>query len=218
MPAETMLKDEHDLSSRFGIDQVAEERLRTYVELLRKWQATHNLVACSTLAEVWTRHVADSLQLVSDLPTSGLWMDVGSGGGFPGLVLAVVAADRPSLRFVLVESNGKKCAFLRTVARETGSNAEIVLGRIEDQHERFAGKADVVSARALASLNDLCRLTQPLLKPDGALIAMKGQDFAAEEAETSRHWAYDLATRPSLIDPAGCVATLRHLQARTSSQ
>ncbi|SEQ54200.1 16S rRNA m(7)G-527 methyltransferase [Faunimonas pinastri] len=216
MPVDILPGDARNVLSRFEIEPAAGERLSVYVELLRKWQATHNLVSHSTLPEVWTRHVADSLQLVSDLPERGLWMDVGSGGGFPGLVLAVVAADKPDLRFVLVESNGKKCAFLRTVARETGARAEIVLGRIEDQAERFGGRADVVSARALAPLDDLCRLTKPLLTPKGALLAMKGQDFAAEEAEAARNWTYDLATRPSLIDPAGCVATLRHLQARTS--
>lgn len=139
---------------KVDVSRETTERLQTYVALLEKWNPRINLVSKSTLADAWGRHIRDSLQVVSLAPPNWKkWADLGSGGGFPGLVVAIAANEiNPRGRVVLVESDQRKCAFLRTVIRETGVDADVVSGRIESVEPLGA---DVISARALADLSTL---------------------------------------------------------------
>ncbi len=186
--------------------------LERFVALLRQWQRTHNLVSKETLGEVWSRHVADSLQLVGHAPPFSHWVDLGSGAGLPGLVVAVAFKENRNRRFTLVESNGKKAAFLRAAIRATGANATVAAERIEAYAGKMAETADVVSARALAPVARICGYAAPLLRPDGALLLLKGQSVGAELDEAARGWEFDAATSPSATDPGGRVVVIRQLR------
>ncbi len=185
--------------------------LEGFVALLGEWQWTHNLVSRSAMGEIWSRHVADSLQLLLHAPTARRWVDLGTGGGFPGLVVAIALKENRETRFTLVESNGKKAAFLRAAIRATGANAEVAAERIEEHGARMAGQADVVSARALAPLKNLCALAAPYLHQGGALLLLKGQDFVSEHREALTIYDYSCERFPSLTDPEGSVVAIRDL-------
>jgi 16S rRNA (guanine527-N7)-methyltransferase len=179
------------------VSRETESRLSLFVDLLTTWQKTTNLVAPSTLPEIWTRHVADSLQLAALAPGAKLWIDLGSGGGFPGIPVACLLADVPGARMHLVESNGKKAAFLREAARQLALPVTVHAERIEDFAPGFEGYADVVSARALAPLEILLPTAYPLLKAGTKLIFPKGQDVEAELTEASRYWTIGCEKVPS---------------------
>lgn len=164
-----------------GVSRETEERLATYAELLHRWQAIKNLVGPGTLDQVWTRHIADSAQLAPLAPGASTWIDIGSGAGFPGLVVAILLRDRPGFHAHLVESNHRKCAFLREVARATGAPVEVHAGRIEDVLPSFAG-ADVLSARALAPLPQLMLWGKRLIDAGTTGLFLKGEDFETESA------------------------------------
>ena len=132
------------------------KRLDAFVDVLLLWQRTTNLVAASTLDRLWTRHIADSLQLVPLAPAARVWVDFGSGGGFPGMPIACALAGQPGAKVHLVESNGKKAAFLREAVRITGVPAEVHQMRVEDYGDSSIESVDVVTARALAPLTMLC--------------------------------------------------------------
>ncbi|HEX2256349.1 MAG TPA: 16S rRNA (guanine(527)-N(7))-methyltransferase RsmG [Afifellaceae bacterium] len=199
------------LSQSEFIDDAVLARLRAFVDLLRRWQKAHNLVSARTLDEVWIRHIMDSLQLVPYAPPAGRWIDLGSGAGFPGLVAAIALVGRPT-RFTLVESNGKKCAFLRAAGRETGTAAEIACMRIEDFARTHSEPPDVISARALAPFPRLCALAAPLMGPRTTLLLLKGREFAAEEKEAAQSWDYDLLVSPSRTDSSGQIVAVRNLK------
>src|SRR5215469_16417508 len=129
-----------------------------------EWQAKTNLVAPSTLPHLWTRHIADSLQLLSLVPAAKIWIDLGSGGGFPGVVLACALAETPGASVHLVERNAKKAAFLREALRVTGALGVVHLAEIGHTVDRFAGPVDCVTARALAPLNQLIGYAKPLVQ------------------------------------------------------
>jgi 16S rRNA (guanine527-N7)-methyltransferase len=186
-------------------------RLDRFVALLLEWQRKTNLVAQSTLPKVWTRHVADSAQLLRLAPDAKVWIDLGSGAGFPGLVIACALADRPGAIVHLVESNGKKCTFLREVIRQIGIPAVVHCQRIEQYCKDFSGGADVVTARALAPLGRLLSLAAPLLKTQGIGLFPKGQDLAAELTEASKCWTIDAVVVPSVTSPASGVLVVRKL-------
>jgi len=174
------------------------DRLDALVALLRRWQATTNLVAPTTLDHVWTRHVADSAQLVALAPAPPkAWIDLGSGGGFPGLVVAAMLGDGAQVH--LVESTAKKAAFLREAARAMGVSVTVHAARIEDVVEDL--RADVVSARALAPLSDLVRLAAPLLKTGAVGLFPKGREAAAELTVTAKSWTVETSLHMSLTDP-----------------
>lgn len=183
-------------------------RLDAYVALLDKWQATTNLVAPATLEAVWTRHVADSAQLVALAPESAkVWVDLGSGGGFPGLVVAAMLHGRA--RVHLVESVAKKAAFLREAARAMGVAVDVHAARAEAV---VAGMtADVVSARALAPLVDLVRLAAPLLKTGAVGLFPKGREAEAELTVTARCWTVEVSLHPSLTEPDARIVRIDQL-------
>jgi len=177
------------------------DRLDRFAETLLAWQQRINLIAPSTEPKLWTRHIADSLQLLALAPQAKIWVDLGSGGGFPGLVIACALADKPGARVHLVESSTKKAAFLREAARATGAPAEVHAVRIEDFVENLAMPVDVVTARALAPLVRLLTATYPLLKTGALGLFPKGQDVDAELTEAAKCWSIQSSLAPSLTDP-----------------
>ena len=193
------------------ISALATERLQIFVGLLAKWNAAINLVSPASLAEVWTRHVADSAQVLDVAPIrSARWLDMGSGAGFPGIVIALITADTPNpVEMTLVESDRRKAAFLSTVSRETGVPMIIQAARIEAVAPQ---NADTVSARALAPLVRLCSFAERHLAPHGAALFLKGGRYDAEIAEARRTWSFALDIRRSSTDPAGVVLIMKDLR------
>jgi 16S rRNA (guanine527-N7)-methyltransferase len=177
------------------------ERLDRFADLLVDWQTRVNLIAASTIPTLWTRHIADSLQLVALAPAAKVWADLGSGGGFPGLVLACALADTPGAQVHLVESNGKKATFLREAARATGAPAVIHQVRIVDFADNLPGPIEVVTARALAPLVKLLAAAYPLLKSGAQGLFPKGQDVESELTEAAKCWSITASLVPSLTDP-----------------
>lgn len=182
-----------------NVSRETSERLATYAALLRKWNPAINLVSKSSLADLQTRHFADSAQLFALCPPEAQhWADLGSGGGFPGLVIAILAAEAmPELKVTLVESDVRKAAFLSTVARETGVRASVVAERIESLPPLAA---DVLSARALAPLPQLLAFAERHLAPNGRALFPKGATHRAELAESLADWRFDLREHPSKTD------------------
>ncbi len=164
------------------------QRLDVIVQQLLKWQPRINLVAPSTLPDIWQRHIADSLQLVPLAGEARRWIDLGSGGGFPGLVVAAALAERAGFRMVLVESVGKKCAFLRETTRIAGLPVDVVQGRIENVVAGMSDAFDIVSARALAPLDALLGLAEPLLAAGARGLFPKGQDVDDELLTATKSW------------------------------
>ena len=160
------------------VSRETERRLDIYVERLRRWQAIKNLVAPSTLNEIWTRHVADSAQIVAFAPPSArIWADLGTGAGFPGLVVGIMLADQTATCVHLIESNARKCAFLRDVIRATSAAAEVHNGRIEEVLPTLKD-VDVITARALAPLPALLEMGKLPLSRGASAIFLKSEGDA----------------------------------------
>jgi len=191
--------------SAFGdVSRETRARLEIFSGLLAKWNPKINLVSTTTIEDAWSRHFLDSAQvfgLASD--NAGTWVDLGTGGGFPGLVIAILAMEaRPGLRVVCVESDQRKATFLRTVVRETGAAAEVIAERIEKVPPIGA---DIVSARALAPLSKLLGYAERHLAPEGEAIFLKGAGSRKEVAEALESWSFRLDTYPSKTDPDATV-------------
>lgn len=187
------------------------QRLDHFAALLRLWQKRTNLIAASTLPQLWTRHIADSLQLLAFAPHARHWIDLGSGGGFPGLVIACAIADLGG-HVHLVESNTKKAAFLREAGRVTGSPIVVHPERIETFSRRPQDHFDVITARAVAPLPKLLDYVQPLMRPGTQALLLKGQDVAAELTESSKYWRIDADLKPSITSPEGRIAVIHRLE------
>lgn len=178
------------LDSLPNVSRETNDRLNHYVDLLRKWNPSINLVAKSTIETAWKRHILDSAQVfhLTEAPVAH-WVDLGSGGGFPGLVIAIMAMDTGSPQKIsLVESDARKCAFLRTVIRETGVEAEVLNGRIEDIAPL---KADVLSARALSDLSSLLGFAERHMAPQGMALFPKGENWQKEVHAAQSKWHFD---------------------------
>ncbi|MBF9029337.1 16S rRNA (guanine(527)-N(7))-methyltransferase RsmG [Rhodobacterales bacterium HKCCE3408] len=186
------------------------ERFETYLAELARWNGTINLVAPSTLPDAWARHILDSYQLFGLRQTdSGHWLDIGSGAGFPGLVCAIAATEAaPDLRFTFIESDLRKCTFLREVARKTGTPVNVLSRRIEDAPPQ---KADIVSARAVATLDRLCDLALPHLAPGGICLFPKGKSHADEEIAADANWRMKREVFPSKTDPEAVIFRIGEL-------
>ena len=208
--------DDREQALSLAGDSVSREtiaRLDRFAELLTERQKTLNLIARSTLPLLWTRHIADSLQLLEHARTARTWLDLGSGAGFPGLVVAIGGEGR-GMTVDLVESNARKCAFLRHVVRLTGAAAGVHQTRLETVIPSFVGKVDVVSARALAPLRDLLAWTEPLLTTGTTGLFPKGRDAAAELTEAEKLWRFDVAILPSRTAPEARILRIAHLESR----
>ena len=194
------------------------DRLDRFVGLLLGWQRTTNLIAPSTVSHLWTRHIADSLQLLDLAPDAQVWIDLGTGGGFPGLVVACALAGQPGAHVHLVESNTKKAAFLREAQRLTEAPASVHAVRIEDFAARFEGAVDIVTARAVAPLKSLLDQCFSLLGKSGAMgLFPKGQNAELElrqarESRTGKAWTMNATLAPSRTDPAGRIIVIRDVE------
>ncbi len=209
-----------DRAHALALTPVSRETLRRldrFVATLLAWQRRMNLVASSTDATLWTRHVADSLQLLALAPDARIWADLGSGGGFPGVVIACALADTPGAHVHLVESNGKKAAFLHEAVRATGVPATVHATRIEDFVKKAPHSLDVVTARALAPLPKLLALAYPLLKTGTLGLFPKGQDVARELTEAAKCWKIQASLSPSRTDPKAQIVIVRGLEPKLRS-
>lgn len=180
-----------------SVSRETAERVERYVALLRKWQAADNLISPKTLPEIWRRHVADSAELVRLFPEPQDWLDLGSGAGLPGIVVALVGP--PGTHVHLVEANTRKCAFLRAAVRETGAPATVHEGRVEAILAAWDKPIDRISARALAPLGALLDLAWPLMSRGVPAAFHKGADFRKEVADASQSFAFDLVEHPSRV-------------------
>lgn len=188
-------------------------RLDRYVELLLAWQQTRNLIGHSTLASLWTRHIADSLQLLDLAAGAKIWADLGSGAGLPGLVIACALADVPGAKVHLIDSQEKKAAFLREAVRDLSLPAIVHRARIEDALGGL-DKVEVVTARALTSLERLLEYASPLLKKGAKGVFPKGQDAEAELTAATRCWIIDADLVPSRTNPSSFVVVVRRAKPR----
>ena len=195
-----------DFADSAGVSHETLQQLRVYLDLLGRWNARINLVSQGTLADPWRRHILDSVQLQGDLrDVAGPIADLGSGAGLPGMVLAIMGQSR----VFLLESDQRKCAFLRTVARETGAAVTICEGRIET----IPGiGAEAIVARACAPLARLLELAEPHLVDGGRAVLLKGRSIDSELEEARPRWSFDAERRPSLTDPDGCILRLENIK------
>jgi len=181
------------------------ERLERYAALLKHWQRAVNLVAASTLPDLWRRHMLDSAQLLDLVPQRPCRLaDLASGAGFPGLVLAIMGVGEVEL----IESDARKCAFLREAIRATGAPARVHHGRIEQVRD---GSFDVVTARALAPLSELLGYAQALLAPGGVALFLKGRRLEEELTEARKAWKMILERFASASAPGGSILRIREI-------
>ncbi|MGX0875697.1 16S rRNA (guanine527-N7)-methyltransferase [Roseovarius sp. MBR-154] len=173
-----------------GVSRETQERLEIYVDLLKRWNERINLVSKTSLNQLWSRHFLDSAQLLDLAPkTASTWIDLGSGGGFPGLVVAIIGSERhASLSCTLIESDTRKSAFLRTVIRETGVQAHVITDRIEAVSPQMG---DIVSARALADLTTLLGFAKRHLNPRGRALFPKGENWTKEITAAQSKWQFN---------------------------
>jgi 16S rRNA (guanine527-N7)-methyltransferase len=199
-------------ASDFTVSHETLEKLRTFEALLLHWQSIPvNLVSASTLPDLWHRHFADSAQLLRLAPNFKTWLDLGSGAGFPGMIIAILSANHHDRCVHLVESNGRKCAFLSEAARQTGVNAVIHNCRIEDAAADI-GPVDIVSARALAPLVKLLGLARPFLQQGAVGVFPKGKDAAQEIRDAEKRWIFRWKTTASMTDSQAQIIEIRELK------
>jgi 16S rRNA (guanine527-N7)-methyltransferase len=186
------------------------DRLTSFVSLVAKWNPTINLVAKSTISGALHRHILDSAQIFRCAETSHrLWLDIGSGGGFPGIVVSALALQyRPDLKVILVESDKRKCVFLSEAARSMGLTVSVLSKRIEDLPHQAV---DVMSARALAPLSKLCGYAYMHLKPGGLAVFPKGAVWRDEVEEARRSWSFNLAHVQSVTDERASILYLKDI-------
>jgi 16S rRNA (guanine527-N7)-methyltransferase len=199
------------------VSRETEARLDRYVGLLLEWQAKTNLIAPSTLPTLWTRHIADSLQLLTLAPSARSWADLGSGGGFPGVVLACALAETSGAMIHLVERNAKKAAFLREALRVSSSPGRVHLADIGDSVDRIGGKVDCVTARAVAPLHQLIGFAQPLVSQGAKALFLKGQDVEAELTEATKYWNIEPILHSSRTGGHGWIVELDRIERRHPS-
>jgi len=197
------------------VSRETEQRLDRFVEVLLLWQKKQNLIGSSTIPTIWTRHIADSLQLIDLAPADAkIWVDFGSGGGFPGIPIACALADKPGAMVHLVESVGKKAAFLREAISVTGVPAVVHHMRSENYGESAPENIQVVTARAVSSLKTLCDQAFPLISKGAIGLFPKGQDVDAELTEAARYWIIEASKAPSKTSPQGCIVVVTGLKPR----
>ena len=199
-------------------------RLDRFVETLLQWQRHTNLIAASSEPVLWTRHISDSLQLIDlarsqktsteSQASSQIWVDLGSGAGFPGLVIACALAEQKGTQVHLVESIGKKASFLREAVRVTGAPAQVHAMRIADFVKQAPKRVDLVTARALAPLPKLLAEAYPLLKRGARGLFLKGQDVATELTEAAKYWNIEATLAESRTDPRARIVVLDRVEPR----
>jgi 16S rRNA (guanine527-N7)-methyltransferase len=195
------------------------DRIAVFLALVRRWNAAENLVAPGEVHALWTRHCSDSAQLPALVPevpgAPRRWIDIGSGAGFPGIVIALTSP--PGTHVDLIESNRRKCAFLRQAIRETGAPATVHPGRAEALLPAWPRPADIVTARAVAPLDRLLTLAAPVLARGARGLFPKGREHQTEIDEAALAWEFDLVKHPSRIDPDGVILELTNVRPRAGA-
>ncbi len=192
-----------DFARELGVARETVSRLSTYVEILTVRNQQLNLVSESTMQQVWRRHILDSAQLVEQIPASAKTLvDLGSGAGFPGMVLAIMLSERPGLKVHLIESTQKKCRFLEEVGEATHAPIQVHWTRVESVKNL---RADVITARAVAPLEKLLKLAYPYFRPSSTGLFLKGKSLSHELTLASKSWKLDSTPVPSRSDPSGIV-------------
>jgi len=186
-------------------------RLKEFESAFVRWAGRINLAAPSTLPQIWERHILDSARLVRLAPAATLWLDLGSGGGFPGAVVAILLMDRPGSHVDLVESNRKKAAFLQTVLASLKAPARVHSRRIEDCYETIAAP-EIVTARALAPLTHLLELAEPWLSRGATALFHKGRDYQREIEESDNAWRFDLVKHDESVGGNGVILEISNLR------
>jgi len=209
---ETLEEDRARALELVPVSRETAARLDRFVAVLLDWQRRINLIAPSTEPSLWTRHIADSLQLLALAPQARVWADLGSGAGFPGLAIACALADTPEACVHLVESNTKKAAFLREAARAADVPAVVHAVRIADFIKKAPERIDVVTARALAPLPELLAAAYPLLIRGAVGLFPKGQGVDAELTEAAKCWKIQLSLTPSRTDPKARIVAVHGLK------
>lgn len=198
-----------DFAAHTGVSRETLARLKAYAGMLADWNERHNLVARSTLPNLWQRHFWDSAQLTTHIPETAKTLgDLGSGAGFPGLVLA---AMRPDLAVTLYEATTKKCLFLRTAAEQMALQVTVENARMEDLPPR---SFDVVTARACAPLPRLLEYAHRFMTPNSVCLFLKGQNVGSELTEAAKYWSMKVSRAPSQTDPSGAIVAVRDLGPR----
>ncbi len=188
-------------------------RLEAFEQEFRRWSTRINLAAPSTLPDLWSRHILDSAQLMPLAPSALNWLDIGSGGGFPGAVVAILLKDRSGASISLVESNRKKAAFLQTSLASAKAPAKVIPIRIEDAPGQVA-TPEIVTARALAPLELLFQLAEPWLSAGARALFHKGRDYASEIEKCHDGWRFDLIEHRSVIDAESVILDISGLKRR----
>ena len=208
--------DRARVAAAFGLPADTMARLDAYVALLERWQARVNLIGPATVGDIWGRHIADSLQLIALAPADArVWLDLGSGAGLPGLVLAIALAGRPGFAMHLVEANARKCAFLAIAGAAAGVPVTVHRARIEALG-REAGhpRPEIICARALAPLSELLPLARPFMWKRTVLLLHKGQDVERELTEATISRKLTIERRASVVDPAATILRIREASDR----
>ena len=193
-----------------NVSRETSNKLTLFANIVEKWTPRINLISKASVPYIWQRHIEDSIQIYSLVPPVSSWVDLGSGGGFPAIVVALLAQqDGRSSKFTLVESDQRKCVFLRTAIRELGLKVEVLNDRIENIPPL---EANVVSARALAELPLLIGLASRHMKSDGIAIFPKGKNWKVEDAKARKSWAYSNESIPSKTDPSAAILKIKEIK------
>ena len=206
----SLLADDRQAALRLvPVSRETEDRLAAFVDLLERWRDKTNLIADSTFASVWTRHIVDSAQLIALAPKAARWIDMGSGAGFPGLVIAIQLADVPGAVVHCIESDQRKCAFLREAARATGAAAAIHPLRVEAIEPSSLGPVDAVTARAFAPLPLTLKLATPWLERGATAVFPRGESAREQIAALPETTAYAIEALPSVVNPKASILRMR---------
>ena len=201
----------YDLMSVCTVSRETIDRLEVYAGLLEKWNSTINLVSKNTINQMWKRHFLDSAQLWPHIPSeTKTLVDIGSGAGFAGLVLAIIGMEKsPNMKFTLIESDSRKCAFMRNVSREINLDVQIITKRIEEVTDI---KADVITARALATVSQLLEYSKNILKDNGVCLFLKGNVCCDELKIAKESWVFLSSQSQSITHVTGCVLRLTEIK------
>lgn len=206
-----MSEERSDEVAGLSVSRETFAALEQFAEFVRRWNPAINLVSKSTVPDLWSRHIVDSAQLFSHCPPDAqLWLDLGSGGGFPGIVVAILAKElQPHLKVALVEADLRKATFLREACRTLSLNAHVHSARIESLPP---AQADVLSARALASLPALLTYADQHLNNAGLALFPKGTQYETELSDAQKSYKFDVKLFPSLSEPKAAILEIRNIQ------
>ena len=198
------------LNLGLDVSRETHEKLRAFVALLEKWTKSINLIAPKSVSDIWNRHILDSAQMCTLAPDNWTsWTDLGSGGGLPAVVISIL--DQENRPISLIESDQRKCLFLKTVKRELSLNMSVVHSRIDSAD---ISPASVLSARALAPLTDLLSFAGKTLAPDGTALFLKGENYQAELDQAFQNWQFDLSMHPSQTNSNARILEISRIRRR----